>query len=179
LTDPTGKKMGKTEGNMINLDDTPQDIYGKIMSWPDGLIDLGFELCTRVSLVEIEKIKNVPNPRDQKARLAKEIVKMYHGEKEAERAEEEFDKVFRNKEMPTNIPVFNTNKKEYLIVDLLCDTDLASSKKEAKRLIEGGGVEVLDGDSKERVSDWKKEINLENGMIIKVGNRRFVKISIK
>ena len=181
LVDPAGKKMGKTEGNMINLDDNPKEMYGKIMSWPDNLTELGFELCTRVSSDEIKKI-NGQLARDAKARLAKEIVKMYHGEKNAEIAEEEFNKVFRNKELPTDIPVFQISKNNYSILDLLFETKLASSKNEAKRLVEGGGVEIQIGDKTQgvpqRITDWRKEINLEDGMIIKVGNRRFVKIKI-
>ena len=178
LVDPTGKKMGKTEGNMINLDDTPGDMYGKIMSWPDELIGLGFELCTRIPLSEIEKIK-MQNPRDQKAILAKEIVKMYHDEKAAENAEEEFNKVFRNKELPTDIPIFETDKKNYPPLDLLFETKLASSKNEAKRLIEGGGVEMQTQNSKSKIQNWREEIELKDGMIIKVGSRKFVKIKIK
>ena len=178
LTDPTGKKMGKTEGNMINLDDKPSDMFGKIMSWPDELIGLGFELCTKVPVNEVEEIKKM-NPRDQKARLAQEIVKMYHGQKEAKKAEEEFNKIFRDKDLPSDIPVFKTDKVNYFISDLLFDTKLASSKNEAKRLVEGGGVEILDGDKKERIIDWKKEINLKDGFIIKVGSRKFVKILLR
>ena len=183
LVDPTGKKMGKTEGNMINLDDNSNDMYGKIMGWPDTLVELGFEICTRVSMEELAEIKNKlvsgENPRDLKARLAKEIVKLYHSEKEAEIAEEEFNKVFRNRELPSDMPVFQTGKNNYLIAELLFDTKLASSKNEAKRLVEGGGVEIITGDKKERIADWKKEVILENGMIIKVGSRKFVKIKNK
>jgi len=172
LVDPTGKKMGKTEGNMINLDDDPKEMYGKVMSWPDNLISLGFELCTRVSMDEIGDVKN---PRDAKAKLAKEIVKMYHGDKKAELAEAEFNKVFRNKELPADMPVFETKKKNYFILDLLCDTKLVVSKNEAKRLVEAGAVDIDNVAEK----DWRKAIDLENGMIIKVGSRKFVKISLK
>ena len=77
------------------------------------------------------------------------------------------------------MPVFQTDKKQYFILDLLFDTKLAASKNEAKRLVEGGGVETINGDKKEKVIDWKKEVNLEDGMIIKVGSRKFVKIVLK
>ena len=175
-----GRKMSKTFDNFIALDDIPAGMYGKVMSIKDELIDDYFELTTGLSVEEISRIKKSSNNlRDTKAALAKEIVRIYHGEKEAQKAEDEFDKVFRNKEMPTDVPVFKTDKRKYSVVDLLCDTNLVSSKKEAKRLIEGGGVEVLSEDSKERISDWKKEIELRDGIIIKVGNRRFVKISTK
>ncbi len=173
LVDPTGKKMGKTEGNMINLDDDPKDMYGKVMSWPDSLMGLGFEICTSIP---VEDVNAIINPREAKGRLAKEIVKLYHGEDAAETAEQEFNKVFRDKELPDDIAVFESDKNNYNILNLLFDTKLASSKNEAKRLVEGGGVEVLYGDKKERITDWKKEIILENGMIIKVGSRKFIKI---
>ena len=174
-----GRKMSKTFGNFVAIDDKPSEMYGKIMSIKDELIDDYFELTTRISNQEIEEIKrSSDNPRDIKAKLAKEIVKIYHGKKEAEGAEEEFNKVFRNRELPTDIPVFQTDKRTYPILDLLLDTKLAPSKNEGKRLVEGGGVEVQIGDKKERITDWKREVNLEDGMIIKVGSRRFVKIKI-
>ena len=127
------------------------------------------------------------NPRDIKAGLAKEVVKIYHGKVAAETAEEEFNKVFRNKELPTDMPVFQSDKSAYPICDLLFDSKLASSKKEARRLVEGNAVETIDGDpsagsgqvKKERITDWKKEIDLVNGMIIKVGHRKFIKINFK
>lgn len=175
LVDATGKKMGKTEGNMVNLDENPNDMYGKIMSWPDGLIALCFEICTRVSLDEIEKIKSMPNPRDQKALLAKEIVRMYHGEEAAQKAEEEFNKVFHNKELPSDIPVFETDKKEYFVLDLLCDSKMTPSKNEAKRLVQAGAVDIDDKTEK----DWRRSVELKDGMIIKVGSRKFIKIILK
>jgi tyrosyl-tRNA synthetase len=180
LTDPAGKKMGKTEGNIIALDDNPQDMYGKIMSWPDSLTILGFELCTRVALTEIEQIKTL-NPRDAKAKLAFEIVKLYHSEKEAQKAEEEFNRIFRDKELPQEIEIFKTDKKNYPILDLLCDTKLAPSKNEAKRLVEGGAVSMKMGGENQtetKIIDWKQEVVLENDMVLQVGKRRFVKIKI-
>jgi len=173
-----GRKMSTSWGNIITIIDEPKDMFGKVMSMSDDLIPEYLELATRLSDGEIEEIKKMPNPRDQKAMMAKEIVKMYHGQKQAENAEQEFDKVFRNKELPTDIPVFPADKNNYFILDLLFDAKLSSSKNEAKRLVEGGGVEIQIGEKKEKISDWKKEIILEDGMIIKVG-RKFVKIKLK
>lgn len=174
-----GRKMSKTFGNFISIDDNPKDMFGKVMSIKDELMDQYFELATRLSENEIMEIKKSGNPRNIKASLAKEIVKMYHGEKLAKEAQEEFDKVFKNKELPSDMQIFETGSKNYLIADLLCDTLLAPSKNEAKRLVEGNAVEVIVGDKKEKVTDWKKEIALQNEMIIKVGSRKFVKIKIK
>jgi tyrosyl-tRNA synthetase len=176
LNGTDGRKMSTSWGNIITIVDEPNDMFGKIMSMKDGLIDDYFELCTRLSENEISEIKNSSgNPRDVKAKLAKEIVKMYHGEREAKIAEEEFNKVFRNKELPTDIPIFETDKKNYLVLDLLCDIKLASSKNEAKRLVEGGAVTI----DKIKIDDWRKELEITDGMIIKVGSRKFVKIKIK
>jgi len=150
-------------------------MFGKIMSIPDNLIERYFKLCTRISLTEIEEIKKMENPRDQKARLAKEIVALYHGEKESEKAEEEFNKVFRNKEVPSDMPVFETDKTNYPVLDLLCDSRLTQSKKEARRLVEGNAVEVYGV----KVNDWRANIKLEDDTVIKVGSRRFLKIKIK
>ena len=169
LTDPTGKKMGKTEANMINLDENPKEMYGKIMRWPDSLINIGFELCTRVSMNEVKKITN---PRNAKARLAKEIVKTHHGEKKAISAEQEFNKIFKEKKLPSKIPGFRLKPGIYNILDLLVKTKIASSKSEAKRLILQKGVKI---DNKVQ-DDWQKQIKAKKGMIIQAGKRRFVRL---
>ena len=174
-----GRKMSKTFNNYIAITEAPSDMFGKVMSINDELIDTYFELVTELSEAEITEIKKMANPRDIKAKLAKEIVKIYHGEKATVAAEEEFNKVHRDKELPSDMPVFETEKKNYFVLDLLFDTKLAPSKNEAKRLVEGNGVETIIGNKKERISDWKKGISLEDGIIIKVGNRKFVKIKLK
>jgi len=175
-----GRKMSTSWGNIITIVDEPKDMFGKVMSMKDELIDEYFELTTRLSNDEILSIKKlINNPRDIKARLAKEIVKMYHGEKEAKMAEEEFNKIFKNKELPTDIPDFLVDQSNCSILDLLVNSKLAPSKNEAKRLVEGGGVTVIAKNQESRVKDWREEIKVENEMIIKVGSRRFVKIKIK
>ncbi|MCX6720429.1 MAG: tyrosine--tRNA ligase [Candidatus Staskawiczbacteria bacterium] len=178
-----GRKMSSSWGNTVNLLDSPTNMFGKIMSLKDEYIIKYFVLATRIGMEKIKEyeteLKAGKNPRDIKVLLAKEIVKMYHGEKEANKAEEEFNKVHRDKELPTDIPVFETDKKNYFIADLLVDTKLVLSKNEAKRLVEGGGVETILGEKKERITDWRKEVVLEDSMIIKVGNRKFVKIKLK
>jgi len=174
-----GRKMSKTFNNFIALDDKPSDMYGKVMSIKDELINDYFELATRLPASEVEEIKKMPNPRDQKARLAFEIVKMYHGEKEAQKAEEEFDRVHKNRELPTEMPVFETDKREYFLPDLLCDTGLAPSKNEAKRLVEAGAVKISIKGQVLSVKEWKQNIKLEDEMVLQVGNRKFVKISFR
>jgi len=177
LVDPAGKKMGKTEGNIINLDESPKEMFGKIMAWPDSLITTGFELCTDLPKEKIkeiaQKIKNKKlNPRDAKARLAKEIVKLLHGEKVARKAEDEFERVFKEKKLPTEIPEIKIPTKTLNILDLLARAKLVSSKSEAKRLILQKGVKI-DGKIQ---TDWEKKIRIKKGIVVKVGKRRFVKI---
>ncbi len=172
-----GRKMSTSWGNIITIVDAPQDMYGKVMSMKDELINEYFELATDLSKEKIDEIKkNFPNPRDIKARLAKEIVGLYHGEKKAEAAEEEFNKVFRDGQLPSEIENFKTDKEMYLVLDLLCDTKLASSKNEAKRLIEGGAVTIKNKEQEIRINNWRENIKIEDGMIIQAGKRRFIKI---
>ena len=174
-----GRKMSSSWGNTINLLDSADEMFGKTMSLPDELIVKYFTLVTRVPLAEIEEIKKMPNPRDQKALLAKEIVKMYHGEKAATEAVENFDKIFRRHETPDSMPIFETDKKNYLVLDLLFDSGLAESKNDAKRVIEGNGVEIEIKNSKIKIQNWRESLDLRDGMVIKFGKRKFVKVKLK
>lgn len=174
-----GRKMSKTYGNTVNLDDSPNEMYGKLMSLRDELILPYFELCTELPFSEIKEMqkklkKGGLNPRDAKARLAREIVQLYHTEKKALEAEKEFKKVFKQKGLPQGIPVLFIKEKELPIVDVLIKAKLASSKTEAKRLILQKGVRI-DG---KRELDWQKVLHLKRGMIVQVGRRRFVKIEV-
>ena len=178
LADPaTGKKMGKTEGNLIPLDMPPKEMYGKIMSWPDGLIQLGFELCTGLPLKEIESIQRAVksgslSPRDAKAKLAFNIVSVCHGRKPALEAGKEFTRVFKEKKIPAQIPAIKIKKRIIGLTDLLVETMLAPSRSEAQRIIIQKGCKI-DGEIQE---DWRKEIQIKKGQILQVGKRRFVKI---
>ncbi len=174
-----GRKMSKTYDNAIYLTDAPNDMFGKVMSIKDELIEQYFELCTDVSLEEIEKIKLIANPRDQKVLLAKEIVKIYYDEKSAQIAEEEFNNIYQKGNLPTDIEIFETDKRVYPILDLLVDSGLAPSKNEAKRLVEGGAVTIEVKSIKSKVENWKEEIVIEDDAIIQVGKRKFIKIKIK
>lgn len=170
-----GRKMSSSWGNTINLFDSADEMFGKTMSLPDELIVKYLTLVTRLPLPEIEEIKKMPNPRDQKAILAKEIVKMYHGEQAAMEAAENFDKVFRRHEAPEEIPVFETSQKNYPILDLLFDSKLAESKNDAKRVVEGGGVTIND----QKIQNWREEVKVEDGMVVQFGKRKFIRIKLK
>lgn len=170
----TGMLMSKSNGTGVFLNLNSNDLFGAIMSQPDGMIKPLFLGCTRIPVSEIAKLMSLENPRDAKVRLAKEIVTMYHSATEANEAEKEFNKIFRDKGIPSEIPEIKLNEKSMPILDLLIKTKLAPSKSEAKRLVEGKAVEI-DG---EIISDWKTMIEIKNGAVIRAGKRKFVKIII-
>ena len=176
LADDGGKKMGKSEGNAIFLDQKSEDIYGVVMSWPDGFIANTFELITDKPLAEIEEIRKQiavesVNPRDLKMQLALELVKIFHGKDKAEKAQQAFVEQFQKKGIPEDTEVVKIKNKE--ILDILVETGLSDSKSEARRKIEEGAVKIND----EKVEDSKKEIILEGGeeLILKLG-RKIVKV---
>src|SRR3989339_1068101 len=169
-----GRKMSTSWGNIIALLDEPKEKYGKIMSMKDEMIVDYFRLVTRVPITEVEQIKQAlekdeMNPRDAKMKLAFELVKMYNGEKEAQEAEAEFKKVFQKKEKPTEMPEVKIKK---LSPETLVEIGAASSKGEAKRLMEQGGVKLND----EKKPDWKEPIALKDGDFIQVGPRKFYRV---
>lgn len=177
LADDSGKKMGKTEGNVVNLDESASDIYGKVMSWTDGMIGIGFELCTKVKKEELEKIyaelKNKEtNPRDLKMKLAFEITRIITNDKNAEHAENNFKKTVQNKEIPDEIEKVRLKKDSMGILDILSKTGLASSNGEARRLIKQNGIKV----NNEIISDPEKIVNLKEEILIQRGKRQFVKV---
>jgi len=176
LVDASGAKMGKTEGNMAALTDSANDKFGKVMSWPDGLILPGFEILTKVDLKEIKKRMDAgENPRNLKMELALEIVKLLHSEKEAKKAQENFVKVFSEKEKPAEMETIKVAAGNQKLLDLLSNNKLVASKAEARRLMEQGGVKVDD----EVIKNWQAEIEVKGGMVIQVGKRKFVKIEIE
>jgi len=172
-----GRKMSKTFGNTINLEDGPNEMFGKVMSLKDKLILLYFEMCTLASQEKIGKVKKQlnsegVNPRDVKGLLARAIVSLHHGEKAAQKAEKEFNRIFKEDKPPTDIPEFKIKEDVLPLLDLLVELELTSSKSKAKRLVQQGGVRV-NGEVQE---DWQKEIKPQKGMVVAVGKRRFAKI---
>ena len=166
-----GRKMSSSWGNTITLKDTANDMFGKVMSIPDNLIVTYLTHCTRVPMNEVNvaemRLKNGENPKDEKMKLAKEIVRMYHGEKKAAEAETYFIKTFQKKEIPEEIAEFTIAGKN--IIDALIDSKLAESKSEARRLISEKGVKL----NNEVVSSV--DVTLSSGDIIQKGKRFFAK----
>jgi len=169
------EKMSKSLGNAIGITDPPEEMYGKVMSIPDELIAHYFEFATEVPIDEVAGLQ----PRDAKARLAREIVAVWHGAKKAKEAEEAFERVFKGKELPAEIPEAPVGRDELKhgkikIVDLLVRAGLAESKSEARRLVSQGGVS-LDGG---RVRQPDAEIAVTDGLVLRVGRRRFARIRL-
>ena len=163
------KKMSKSQGNYIGITDAPKEMYGKIMSIPDSLILDYINLCTDLNQGEIEKIKN---PKDQKSRLAFEIVRNYHGEKIAKESEIEFGHIFREKGLPKEIPGVVVKKKSWQILDLLTELRVFSSKSEAKRMINQNGVKV----NQKVVNNQFEKVDIGNGAVIQIGKRKFLRV---
>ncbi len=176
LEDSSGKKMGKTEGNMITLSDSADEMYGKVMSWSDGLIIPGFELCTDVPINDVEKIaKDIVsgiNPRDLKMQLAREIVTMYHSIKKAQETEGNFIKKFQNKEIPENVSEI-TAKKDSLLVEVLLTNNIVSSKTDFRRLVDEHAITNLDTNEKIALHSAIAEKG-----VYRIGKKRFCKIII-
>ncbi len=139
-----GRKMSSSLGNTVNLFDTPNDMLGKIMSLNDEFIIKYFTFLTRIDKEVIagyeEALNSGSSPRDIKMKLAFEIVRFYHSEKEAKDAQDFFIRTFSNKEIPENLPNFTPNK--YDLTSILIEAGFASSKSDARRIIEQGGVKI-------------------------------------
>jgi tyrosyl-tRNA synthetase len=181
LVDSTGKKMGKSEGNMITLMDSAQDMFGKVMSWPDGMILSGFELATRVStdVIAAEKvfIDNGGNPRDSKVKLAHAVAELYYGKVAADKAKETFFAAFSSAgagTIPADAPEVVVVKGSVL-ADILVQAKIVSSKTEFRRLAGDKAIKDLKAGTTIEVFDQKVEMDMD----LKVGSRRFIKIRIK
>lgn len=172
------EKMSKSSGNYISVADLPDDMFGKVMAVHDGLLLHYFELCTYTPQGEAEELvakaetKSV-NPRDVKMRLAHEIVSIYHGEKSAESAREHFVKTFKEKEMPTDAPTITVPKGTSLY-EALKEANIAASNTELRRLVDDGSVHDMKGNTV--LKDGSHQI--ESPLYIRIGKRRFLKISV-
>lgn len=170
------RKMSKSFGNYIGIAEPPKEMFGKVMRIPDELMRQWFILCTDVSESEVDEIL-AGHPMEAKKRLAWEIVKLYHGEEEANKAKAEFERVFQQRELPTEIPTVEVEPEllQMTIADLLVALELVASKNEAKRLINEGAVE-LNG---KRISDWREVIAVRTGDILRIGKRKFAKLVVR
>ncbi|MCX6701855.1 MAG: hypothetical protein NTX96_01510 [Candidatus Zambryskibacteria bacterium] len=160
--------MGKTEENMITLNDSASDIFGKVMSWPDSMITLGFEICTDLDFSGFIEEK----PRDQKIKLAHEIVKIYHGEKIAQEAEENFENIFTKGGVPEDTIEVSV-ASGVLFSDILMVNEIVVSKSDFRRLVSEGAITNMD--TGEKIIN--PDVTVSDGTY-KIGKRRFIKIKV-
>ncbi len=175
-------KMSKSKGNYIGIDEDPKDMYGKAMSMPDELITRYFELLTDIPLKELEEVKDGLNnnnlhPMKAKKRLAKAIVEKYYNQEVAQRAAEEFENVFKKGDIPEDIPQIKISASDLedgqmWIVKLVAVTGLVDSNSQARRMVKQGAVKIND----KKYDKINIDIKIEDGMIIKIGKRRFAQI---
>lgn len=169
-----GRKMSTSWGNVININDAPDEQFGKVMSLRDELIVPYFEAATDISLAEIDSVKREltkgANPKEIKEKLALRIAARYHGEKAALAAQEKFEKLFSKKEISDDVPALKLKKGEIAVLDILLAAG-AKSKGEARRLIEQGGFDI-DGKTEK---DPSATVILKGGEILKIGKKRFYK----
>jgi len=168
-------KMSKSYNNYIGITEPPKEMYGKIMSIQDELVPKYYKLLILNKDYEIASVEEEMkrNPRDVKAKLAFEVVKIFHGEEEARKAEEEFVRIFREKKAPQDIETFEVPREGMSILDLLVKSKLVKSRSEARRLLRQNAIK-LNG---EKLTDEKKIILVdESSKVLKVGKRRFLKL---
>ncbi|MCY7787741.1 tyrosine--tRNA ligase [Bacillus inaquosorum] len=172
------EKMSKSKHNYIGIDEHPNDMYGKTMSLPDSLMKKYIHLATDLELEEKKQLvkdleTGAVHPRDAKMLLAKTIVRMYHGAEAAEAAEHSFKTVFQENSLPEDIPAVKwEGEKAPAVVDLLVTLKLLSSKSEARRMIQNGGVRI----NGEKITDIHADAEIKENMIIQVGKRKFLKL---
>ncbi|MCY7758338.1 MULTISPECIES: tyrosine--tRNA ligase [Bacillus] len=172
------EKMSKSKHNYIGIDEHPNDMYGKTMSLPDSLMKKYIHLATDLELEEKKQLvkdleTGAVHPRDAKMLLAKTIVRMYHGAEAAEAAEHSFKTVFQENSLPEDIPAVKwEGEKALAVVDLLVTLKLLSSKSEARRMIQNGGVRI----NGEKITDIHADAEIKENMIIQVGKRKFLKL---
>ena len=140
-------------------------MFGKVMSIPDKLIEQYYKLCT-------DQERTLPDPREAKLRLAKLIVSQYHGEKEAEKAEQEFIRGVSEGGRPSEVKSLKLKVQSYMLVDLLMETGMTTSKGEARRLIEQGGVKIND----QKKTDPNEVIQISGEVILQAGKRNFLRL---
>ncbi len=173
------EKMSKSLDNYIALTDTPREMFGKVMSIPDNMICRYLQYA---AMADTDFVKSVEkgladgsaHPRNAKVDAAKRVVALYHGEQAGDDAFAEFERIFKNKELPDEIESMSIehDSNEIGIMDLLVKSNLAPSKKEAKRLIDGGGVSV-DG---EKIEEGFAPVDISSERLLKVGKRKFLKV---
>lgn len=169
-----GRKMSKSYGNIVGVIDEPFEMYGKLMSLDDSLVTRYMLLATNATQDEVaateQELKSGAHPRDVKMRLARIIVAMYHSDRAADDAEQEFVRVFQQKSAPTKMEEYRVQAADKTAVDLLVNSGLVDTTSDARRLIKQGGARLNDV----KVESFDEELKVEDGDTLQAGKRKFV-----
>lgn len=178
------KKMSKSLGNYIGVDEEPNNMYGKAMSIPDELMVKYFELTTDLTVEQVEALKEglakgTIHPRDAKMRLGYTLVRMYHGEQAAREAEQHFKTVFQQRSLPDDIPEVTIAQADLedgrmWIVALLNRLGLVATNGEGRRMVQQGGVRI----DQQKLTDPQAKVDVRDGMVVQVGRRKFAKVKL-
>ena len=177
-------KMSKSLGNYIGINEDPDSMYGKTMSIPDNLISEYFYLVLDRDEEEAREIDRLissqeVNPMKLKMELAREIVSLFHAKEEAEKAEENFLKIFSKRELPEDAEELDAtsfvSNGKVDIVKFLIGKGIVNSNSEVKRLVQQGAIKI----NQQKIADFKKPVNINNGDILRVGKKKFFKIVTK
>jgi len=173
------EKMSKSTGNYIGVAESPDEMYGKLMSIPDELMENYFELLTSVPVAEYRRKIAEEHPRDVKAELAAAIVTDFHGGDAAGTAAANFDRIFREHDLPEDLPEIEMSREglsdgKMWVVKLITEAGFASSNSQARRLVTQGAVSI-DGT---RVTDTEADVTVNDGAVLRVGKRRFGKVTL-
>jgi tyrosyl-tRNA synthetase len=170
------QKMSKSYGNYVGITESPREMFGKLMSIPDALITNYYTLCTDRSIADVQalerKLAAGENPRDIKAGLAKDVIALYHSRAAADEAAAEFDRIFREKQVPDEMPEHAVPEAGQNIVELLVAAGIFPSKSEARRKLAEGAVHIGD----ERVTDAALIVRISGPAVLKAGKRRFLRL---
>lgn len=171
------QKMSKSLGNAIAIQDTPKEMFGKMMSIPDGLMENYYRYVAALPVETVRKISGdlksgALHPREAKASLAERIVELFHGREKAGLARQEFDEIFKNKGLPDEVGEFFFTRAQADVVSVLFESGLVASKGEARRMIQQGGVKI----EKEKVTDVNQQVDLKNPVLIQCGKRKFMRV---
>lgn len=178
-------KMSKSYGNYIGIDEPPDSMFGKIMSISDELMLKYYELLSDISIDELKALKEGIkegriHPKEAKLRLATEIVSRFHGEKKAKEAYENFERIYKERQIPENVPIFymKREKEKIYVPSLLKEAGMVSSSSEAKRLLTQGGIRVLYGEDGilQKLNDENIAIGNHSSLTFKIGKRKFLKV---
>ncbi|MCP4454638.1 MAG: tyrosine--tRNA ligase, partial [Planctomycetes bacterium] len=171
------EKMSKSKGNYIGVTDEPNDMFGKVMSISDTLMENYYTLLTDLPMDEVKVLVDPArtHPKEAKVRLGKIIVTQFYDQDAAQAAADHFDKVFKQKEIPDDMPVVTLVSDPMMASKLLVACELVASGGEGKRMVKQGGVSV----NGPKIKDPNQEITPEDGMVVQVGKRRFARVAVQ